>query len=121
MGRLDVQNQKYDGFNLEDLTCYGCVNSLWAEPPPGKPSGNDSCQFCIRNRLWRQWSADAERQGTTPQWADRGNPICVPMDAYRSIDMQGQVSVWIKRASERDSSALEALLDMHARLHPEEP
>lgn len=120
MGKYDAQAQTYDGFHLEELLCYGCVYSSLIEPPPGKPSGADPCHFCVRNRLWRQFTAGMDRVSKSPQWPDGSAPYCVPMDCYCSIDMHAQQKVWITRAEERDSAALENTLATYRKLHPDE-
>ena len=73
----------------EKLNCMGCANEMASLNPQEEytniPSGERPCHFCIRN----------DKRDLKPcVWYDGSEPIKVPMDCYRSLDMHEQINEW---------------------------
>lgn len=111
MGAHDAARNRYDGCDVERLTCYGCAHSAAGDPWPGRPSGERPCGFCIRNREVFAYLGDTPRK-----WYDGSSPVSVPMDCYHSLDMKKQLRGWVAEAEHSGEDALNRLIDLRGRL-----
>lgn len=112
-------------FQIDALTCYGCAHSASQSEPPGSPSGERPCCFCVRNPLVRDKLVKPEteeefkaaydelyvtgvemvdevtgrraRHKIPAVWYDQTRPIMVPMDCYQTLDMKQQHQAWQER------------------------
>lgn len=93
---------------MEHLHCYGCAHADANAPPPGRPSGERPCCFCVRNpereRALEEHNASDAHQGDECKhpvhgfWYDGGSSVKTPMDNYITLDRLDQ----LRRTSGRD-------------------
>lgn len=90
--RLPLPQLDWSHAGLKDsnLFCYGCAHSASSAPPPGYPSGERPCGFCVRHpmiRSLRKVPPGDHIEGFEPRWYDGTPPVKLPMDCYQTVDM----------------------------------
>lgn len=101
-----AKSHAFRWFDVSALTCYGCAHSASPEPPPGKPSGERPCCFCVRNPDREEWAEGKVTERSTELKDNKGNPrdfnpwaanlyngapaVYNPMDCYVTLDHRDQ-------------------------------